>query len=104
MRASTSGHANLIRDDGNTDPRHGGKRLAYTKQKGQPKWHGCTRTKRTPPASDRGQRPPPKYYTTSKVQTGVGWVWGGRATPGEFKPFEGMRVSMSIDVGGQSTL
>ena len=40
MRASTSGHANLIRDEGNTDPRHDGKRLAYTNQKGQPKWHG----------------------------------------------------------------
>ena len=40
MRARTSGHANLIRDEGNTDPSHDGKRLAYTNQKGQPKWHG----------------------------------------------------------------
>jgi hypothetical protein len=27
VRASTSGHANLMRDEGNTDPRHGGKML-----------------------------------------------------------------------------
>ena len=34
MRASTSGHANLMRDEGNTDPRHGGKmlvKLSYKK-------------------------------------------------------------------------
>jgi len=32
VRASTSGHATLIRDEGNTDPRHGGKmpvKLSY---------------------------------------------------------------------------
>ena len=31
MRASTSGHANLIRDEGNTDPRHDGEKASETK-------------------------------------------------------------------------
>ena len=68
MRARTSGHAILIRGEGNTDPRHDGKTLVRSsyKKPGQ----GLSldeRSSKDPKRAPEGSRSPPKYYPTPKV-------------------------------------
>ena len=67
MRASTSGHANLIRDEGNTDPRHDGKTLVRSsyKKPGQGLSLDEHETDSTTPAPE-DNKSPAKYYPTAK--------------------------------------
>ena len=72
MRASTSGHAILIRDEGNTDPSHDGKMLAKPRYKNPAQVLSLDEheTYPTPPAPE-GSRSPFKHYPTPKVYAKV---------------------------------
>ena len=69
MRASTSGHANLIRDEGNTDPRHDVERLGkpnYKTPSARAKAKPGRARNRPHPTSPRGQLAPPPKCATSQ--------------------------------------
>ena len=72
MRASTSGHANLIRHEGNTDLMHGWKMLAKPRYKNPSQVLSLHEheTYPTPPAPE-GSRSPFKHYPTPKVYAKV---------------------------------
>ena len=59
MRASTSGHAILIRDEGNTDPSHDGKMLAKPRYKNPAQVLSLDKheTYPTPPAPEGSKSP-----------------------------------------------
>jgi len=92
VRASTSGHANLIRDEGNTDPSHAGKMPVKLSYKTQAKGQAWARTTPTPPRRATGE----DDYRARVAKHSVVWACNTRDRSNHSGA---MRVRMSRNVG-----